>query len=280
LKRSAPIFKDYIWGGTRLKTEYGKTSDLPRIAESWEVADGPVLIKLIDAKESLSVQVHPDDEYARLRENGTGKTEMWIILDCEPGAYVTFGFNRDIKREEVERRIEDATLDEVLRVLPVRRGDVVFIPAGTIHAVGAGIVLAEVQQNSDLTYRVYDYNRLGADGKPRGLHIRKALDVLRLGPASPAAPGACILGGGCDYQLERLTKNKYFTTDRLTLSGRFIQTGESNAARFVLCTEGDCSLEGGDVVLHITKGESVVIPEGAGELSFFGIGSFLLTQSG
>lgn len=273
LIKSTPIFKDYIWGGTRLKEEYGKTTGLPRVAESWEIHEGPVLIKLIDARESLSVQVHPDDDYARRVENGTGKTEMWVVLDCEPGAFVYFGFNRDVTREEVRGRIEDGTLTEILRILPVRRGDVIFIPAGTIHAVGSGIVLAEVQQNSDFTYRVYDFNRLGADGKPRELHIDKALDTLRRQPSSPAAPGACVLGGGPDHQMERLTVNSYFTADRLTLSGRYRYEAEKEFS--LLCTEGDCALRHEGEELHITKGDCFTVP--AGEIELFGIGAFILT---
>jgi mannose-6-phosphate isomerase len=272
--KSTPVYKDYIWGGTRLKEEYGKVTGLPCVAESWEIYDGPVLIKLIDAKQNLSVQVHPDDSYASRVENGTGKTEMWVILDCEPGAFIYFGFNREVTLEEVRERIENGTLTEVLRILPVRRGDVIFIPAGTIHAIGAGIVLAEVQQNSNLTYRVFDFNRLGTDGKPRELHIDKALDVLLFSPSSPTAPGACILDGGADYQLERLTKNEFFTSDRLTLSGQYKYNAKTAAS--LLCVEGDCALSCGAEELHITKGDSVTIP--AGEISLSGIGAFILTS--
>ncbi|MCL2003773.1 MAG: class I mannose-6-phosphate isomerase [Oscillospiraceae bacterium] len=274
LNKSTPIFKDYIWGGTRLKEEYGKKTELPRVAESWEVYEGPVLMKLIDARENLSVQVHPDDAYARGVENGTGKTEMWVILDCEPGAFIYFGFNREMTREEVRERIRDGTLTETLRVLPVRRGDVVFIPAGTIHAIGAGIVLAEVQQNSDLTYRVYDFNRVGADGKPRELHIEKALDVLRFLPSSPAAPGSCILNGDADHQLERLTKNEFFIADRLTLSGQYKHNADTGL--ILLCVEGDCALRRDQEETHVTKGDCVTLP--SGETSFSGIGAFILTK--
>jgi mannose-6-phosphate isomerase len=275
LIKSTPIFKDYIWGGTCLKDEYGKLTDLPRVAESWEIYNGPVLVKLIDAKEALSVQVHPDDNYARRVENGTGKTEMWVILDCEPGSFVYFGFNHEVTREEVRSRIESGTLTEILRILPVRRGDVVFIPAGTIHAIGAGVVLAEVQQNSDLTYRVYDFDRLNTDGNPRELHIEKALDVLRYQPSSPAAPGSCILEVGPDHQLERLTINDFFMADRLTLSGKY--TCADRAGTALLCVEGDCAFRCGPQELHITKGDSVSLPPG--EVTISGIGAFILTKN-
>lgn len=307
-----PVLQDYLWGGTRLKDEYGKQSPMPVVAESWElsansagssvIATGeftgigfdefcgrfpelcginaagrfPVLVKLIDAANALSVQVHPGDEYALPHENEPGKTEMWIILHSEPGAFVYFGFNREISREEIRERIETDTLVETLRILPVRRGDVIFIPAGTIHAIGAGNVLAEIQQNSNVTYRVYDYSRTGADGKKRPLHIDKALDVIHPGPASPAAPGACAMDGGSDYQLERLARCEYFTVDMLTLSGRFMRSTGSFLS--VLCVEGDCLLECEGDALHITKGDSVFVPARA-TVTFSGIGGFVLTMA-
>jgi len=272
--RAEPVFRDYIWGGTRLKTEYGKVTDLSPVAESWELSDCPVLIKLIDARDVLSVQVHPDDEYARLHETMTGKTEMWVILDCEADSFVYYGFNREIERAEVRRRIENGTLTEVLYNLPVKRGDVIFIPAGTIHAIGKGILLAEVQQHSDLTYRVYDYNRLGADGKPRPLHIEKALDVLDTGPASHTAPGARMLDDKPGCRLECLAETQYFITDRLTLSGLYGQS--AGAGLSVLCVEGSCSLECDGEALNVTKGECVYISAGLDDILFAGDGVFLL----
>ena len=252
-----PACKDYLWGGTRLKTEYHKRSDRPVIAESWElschpdgpsrVANGPLaghtlpealallgpgclgkrarrfgrfplLIKLIDAEKDLSIQVHPDDGYARRVEGGQGKTEMWYIVDCEPDAFLYFGFEREISAEEMRRRIADHTITEVLHRAPVHRGDVFFIGAGTIHAIGAGILLAEIQQNSNTTYRVYDFGRVGADGKPRALHVDKALDVTLRRPADADAPGAGPLAEKADYRLRRLAKCNYFTVDALALS--------------------------------------------------------------
>ena len=142
----------------------------------------PVLIKLIDAARPLSVQVHPDDAYAQRVEGEPGKTEMWYVVDAQPGAQLYYGFQRELTREEAARRIADGTLTDVLNAVPVKAGDVFFIDAGTVHAIGAGILIAEIQQNSNTTYRVFDYGRLGADGKPRALHVEKALDVARLCP--------------------------------------------------------------------------------------------------
>lgn len=137
----------------------------------------PVLFKLIDAKDKLSVQVHPSDDYALREEGKYGKTEMWVVLDCVPGAELIYGFSAPITREEMRRRIEAGTLLEVVNRVPVHPGDVFFIEAGTLHAIGAGIVIAEIQQSSNLTYRVYDYDRRDAQGNPRQLHIEKALAV-------------------------------------------------------------------------------------------------------
>ena len=137
----------------------------------------PVLAKLIDAKKDLSIQVHPSNEYALEHEHQYGKTEMWYVLEAEPGASLYYGFTHEISKEEFERRIQDNTLTDVLNAVPVHKGDCFFIPSGTLHAIRKGIVVAEIQQNSNVTYRIYDYGRLGADGKPRQLHIPQALDV-------------------------------------------------------------------------------------------------------
>ena len=210
-----PAMKDYLWGGTKLKDEWGFETDKDIAAEAWllschkdgngvvmngtlkgktfsevlslwgkealgeraeKFSDFPILIKFIDAKQSLSVQVHPDDEYALKNEGEFGKNEMWYIVDCEEGAELIYGFKENISKEEFERRIKDNTLPEVCNYVPVKKGDVFFIEAGTLHAIGAGILICEVQQNSNSTYRVWDFGRVGADGKPRELHIDKALE--------------------------------------------------------------------------------------------------------
>jgi mannose-6-phosphate isomerase len=148
----------------------------------------PVLTKIIDAREPLSVQVHPGDAYAqRVEGQPNGKTECWYILACEPGAELVLGWNRDTDRAEYERRVADGTLGEILRRVPVRPGDAFYLPAGTLHAIGAGIQLFETQQASDLTYRIFDWNRVGADGKPRQLHVEKAGDVLDFRATYPNA---------------------------------------------------------------------------------------------
>ncbi|HEY0393146.1 MAG TPA: type I phosphomannose isomerase catalytic subunit [Candidatus Elarobacter sp.] len=218
-----PKLAPAIWGGDALVRRFGKDGDPAQpLGESWEcwdenrVANGtfagtslaglraqlgheltgpidpartfPVLTKIIDARAPLSVQVHPDDAYAqRVEHQPNGKTECWYILACELGAELILGWKRDTSREEYERRVADGTLAEILRSVPVRPGDAFHLPAGTLHAIGAGIQLFEVQQASDLTYRIFDWNRAGADGKPRELHVQKAADVLDYRATFPEA---------------------------------------------------------------------------------------------
>ena len=212
------VYQEYIWGGTKIRDELQKeTGDLPRIAESWEVSTHPagksivengifrgktlneyfdkigwgiagryaarnhqlpILIKYIDAKENLSIQVHPGDKYARKHEGDNGKNEMWFVLGADEGAFIYLGFSRDVSKEEVRRRIEENTLEEVLNRVEVKPNEAYYIPAGTVHAIGGGCLICEVQQTSNVTYRMYDYGRVDGNGNPRELHVKKALDVL------------------------------------------------------------------------------------------------------
>lgn len=214
-----PFVSETVWGGRRLIDEYSVVTDKRNAAEAWvmsahkngssTVANGefagkslrevylehpelggkncagfsdfPVLIKFIDAAADLSVQVHPDDAYCLKKGSGAGKTESWYILDCEPGAYLLLGFEKDITREQFRQSITDGTLTDYVKKVPVKKGDFFFIESGTLHAICKGILLAEVQQNSDTTYRIYDYGRLGFDGKPRELHVEDAVNVTHTG---------------------------------------------------------------------------------------------------
>ena len=213
LVKLKPGVKDYIWGGTYFKA-FNKGTNLDRVSECWElsvrdndssiIASGknegkrlvdiltkedigpvmdrfpyfPLLIKLIDAKENLSVQVHPSDDYALKYEQSFGKSEMWHIISADEGSGLYVGLNKDCSREEIERALKEGTILECLNFYKVKPGDTFVINPGTIHAIGAGVRLIEIQQNSNLTYRLYDYNRVDKDGNPRELHIKKALDVI------------------------------------------------------------------------------------------------------
>lgn len=298
-----PIFKDYIWGGQRLREDFGFQSDLPKLAEGWMLAchqagmntidggnyDGqpleqvvesvgkealcgtnaarfpyfPVLIKLIDAKDNLSIQVHPDNDYAHRVENEFGKTEMWYVLDCEPGAFLYYGFDHEISREELEERIRNNTLTEVLNAVPVKKGDCFFIPSGTLHAICKGVVVAEVQQNSNVTYRVYDYGRVGADGKPRALHVKQALEVMRRTPPEQH-----------DFS-PHLAKCDYFTVD--VVAGGYTGTADETSFVSLLITEGEGRLTCGGETVQAKKGDSFFITAGSGAYALTGSCKALLT---
>lgn len=216
----------------------------------------PTLIKLIDAKKALSIQVHPDDSFALSREGQYGKTEMWIVLEREEGAFLYFGFQKDYTEEEIRRAIEEENFPSLLCKMMVEPGDVFFIPAGTVHAIGAGILLAEVQQNSNLTYRVYDYGRKDAQGNTRELHVEKALEVMNRKQLSAYRQEAFKKQGkkpvgekvagesatGKNVYLEQIGSCEYFTVDRLFLEDNAFYseklTKESFLSLLVLEGEG------------------------------------------
>lgn len=301
--------KDYLWGGNKLR-EYGKISDKDIIAESWElschpdgvsiIADGdyagrplteflhdhpealgkncgrfdrfPVLVKLIDAHDDLSVQVHPDDEYALAHEGEYGKTELWYVVEAEPDAELLYGFREDISKEEFRRAIEENTLLDKVNRVPVRQGDVFFIEAGTLHAIGKGLLIAEIQQNSNTTYRVYDYGRIGADGKPRELHVEKALEVTDL---TPAKPQECYPKGSITQLLAHCD---YFYTS-CTESEDFCQVGSDDTS-FVhlLILEGEAVLTAEHCEIPLKKGTSVFVPAGTGACRINGKCKFINTS--
>lgn len=284
-----PAFKDYLWGGTKLETQFGKKSGLEKTAESWElsahkdgqsvISDGPfaglslneyidkngkdcigknalafdffpILIKFIDAADNLSVQVHPDDEYALKNEGEYGKTEVWYVLSCEEGSCLYYGFNRTVTKAELEERIANNTLLEVLNKVPVKKGDVFFIEAGTVHAIGKGMVICEIQQNSNTTYRVYDYDRRDKNGNTRELHIEKAVAVARLTPSE-------------NYVSEDkniIAKCKYFTAEKLTVTDCENLNVTSDCFKSVIVTNGEGTLTLGEKIIEFKAGESIFIP--------------------
>ena len=240
----------------------------------------PTLIKLIDAKKALSIQVHPDDGFALSREGQYGKTEMWIVLEREEGAFLYFGFQKDYTEEEIRRAIEEENFPSLLCKVMVEPGDVFFIPAGTVHAIGAGILLAEVQQNSNLTYRVYDYGRKDAQGNTRELHVEKALEVMNRKQLSAYrqeafkkqgtkaveenAAGESATGEKVaekNVYLERIGSCEYFTVDRLFLEENAFYSGKLTEESFLSLLV----LEGEGVLTAETKYAKENHPDGSPE---------------
>ncbi len=303
-----PSFKDYLWGGHRLVDEYNKEYDGEVLAESWELSchgDGPsyiengedkgktlsqyiekygkkvlgtncekfdnfpILIKLIDAKDNLSVQVHPDNEYAQKNEGQYGKTEMWYVVDCKKGAQLYHGFKGNVSEEEFRARIKDNTLTDVLNAVDVKKGDVFFIESGTIHAIGANILIAEIQQNSNVTYRVYDYGRKGADGKERELHIDRAIEVT-----NRCAPNIKSFS-------PHIASCEYFTVDKLFLDGDKVSymSGNVDESSFVsiLVLDGEGVIEDKNTSISFKKGDSLFMSAGNGEYKIKGVCDALVT---
>ena len=303
-----PAIKDYIWGGTRLSKEFDMVSFTDRQAEAWVlscheaghsiVENGedkgktlaeviaekgksclgtncekfsffPILIKLIDARDNLSVQVHPDDDYAMKVEGEYGKTEAWYIMDCDEGAEIIYGFKKDITEEEFRKSIEENTLLDYVNRVKVKKGDIFFIEAGTLHAICKGILLAEVQQNSNTTYRVYDYGRL-QNGKPRELHVEKALDVTstKAIDASGKPMGETVKKDGFSETL--LTTCELFTMKRLDIEEKAAVTADSTSFVSLVCLEGNGVVMHGDTCVTLYKGESLFIPASYGEVEILG----------
>lgn len=307
-----PVFKDYLWGGTKLRDEYGFESDLTKLAEGWMLSchkDGentiengefagktltevvktnpdflgengkkfeyfPILIKLIDAKNDLSVQVHPDNEYAMRVEKEYGKTECWYILDCDEGAELIYGFNREISSEEFKEKIADNTFLEAVNKVKVKKGDLFFIEAGTLHAIGKGILLAEIQQNSNTTYRVYDYGRLGADGKPRELHVEKAIDVTNCVPPTRSTDPEGELVEYDNYSTQLLTECNLFSVKKVGIKDYFDGVADEKSFVSVLVTDGVGTIDG----IEIRKGDSLFIPASYGTFTIKGNIEAIITR--
>ena len=320
IMKMGPAYKDYIWGGTKLKTDFNKKSDLDIIAESWELSchpngksiilngaykgmtldiflegdvtavlgsncEGmtkfPLLIKLIDAQADLSIQVHPDDELAfeleadqiqqvdKTKQTESGKTEVWIVLDCEPESGIYYGFNRSVSKEELSTAIKDGTILELLNNVKVKKGDVFFIKPGTIHALGAGTVIAEIQQNSDITYRLYDYNRRDANGEPRPLHIEKSILCADLKPVTKQEP-----------QKGYLVSNEYFMVKKLTVSDLITEYAGEDSFQALLIIKGEGLVQHGNNIIEFIKGDCLFVLANTGEYEIKGNCEILLSSVG
>lgn len=312
-----PAFKDYLWGGTRLKEHYHKQTDLSILAESWEVSthpDGPsvvdngsdpaltlaqyiddhtkvilgtsaqrfdrfpLLIKLIDADRDLSVQVHPGDAYALEVEKEYGKTEMWYVLEANKDSFVYYGVNQLLTQEQFRQAIAEGEVETILEKRPVKSGDVIFVEAGTIHAINAGMVVCEIQQNSNTTYRVYDYDRTDASGNKRELHIEQSVEVSNLIPIdrdfSPQA-GPFQYDG---YDVTELVTCEYFKTVLFDVrtEASFDVNDDSFAA--LVCIEGTLRVTNKDCVIDCIQGDSLFIPAASGVVELSGSGRAIVAR--
>ena len=312
-----PAIKDYLWGGRRLVEEYNKESDLDKVAETWEMSnhkDGssiivngkykdktfieylesegknvwgekadkydkfPVMIKFIDAKQDLSIQVHPDDEYALKNEGEFGKNEFWYVLDALPDSFLYYGVKEEMNKEQFRERIENGTICDYLNKVQVKKGDCFYIKTGTIHAIGAGIVVAEIQQCSNSTYRVYDFGRVGSDGKQRELHVDKAVEVTNLKPSAKngEADGEPVDNNA--YISTLLTKNEYFTCTKYDVNGEVKLNVDDLSFNSIIVLEGSGKIKSNSQEFDIKKGDSYFIPAGYGSYTICGDASFILTN--
>lgn len=310
--RLEPAYKDYLWGGRRLKELFGKRSDLERVAESWElsahpagqsvVASGrhkgvlfgeylkrigreawgwkclsmerfPILVKFLDAREALSVQVHPEDEYALTHEGEYGKNEMWYVLEAQAGACVYMGFSKAVSEQEIRQRVRAGTLPEILRKVPVHKHDTLFIPAGCVHAIGAGVVICEIQQNSNCTYRLYDYNRLDNYQRPRQLHVEKALAVAR-----PEETGRIVPAKELSGERTLIGKCKYFQCVRYEVHGQVLLHMDEASFASLLFVEGEGTVQADGQEWPYRSGDSFFLPAGQRDVAVCGSGCCLVTQ--
>ena len=302
-----PAYKDYIWGGEKLRTVYGKNTDITPVAESWELSchkDGlslisggehhgksldeyikanpavlgtsvsggelPILIKLIDACDNLSVQVHPNDEQAKKWENQNGKTEMWYVVDAQEDARIIYGLKEDTTKEEMENAIKEKRLEELLNSVPSQKGDVFFVEAGTIHAIGRGNLIAEIQQNSNVTYRLYDYGRVGKDGKERELHVEKGIMASTLRKTIRKEPKE-------QDGIRILASCEYFEVKEIKLKGEKHLRADSTSYHALLSVDGSFEISVGEFAMTVCAGETVFVPAGMGDYCIKGEATVLFT---
>lgn len=303
-----PIFKDYIWGGNKLHRFIKKLPE-GRIAESWEaschpkgtsiISNGPLknesllsvinslgskivgtylenrayplLIKFIDSKEKLSVQVHPSDQYALINEKSSGKNEMWYIISSEPDSYIYYGLKKGTTKSTLKKAIQEGTIEKHLNKMYVYPGDAIYISAGTVHAIGGGILLAEIQQNSDITYRIFDYNRKDNSGNPlRELHIEKALDVIDFGKTEYKKLEGFHMGLGKNSKKILLIKNNYFSCEFWNVSETLFLKSTPDTFSIFTILEGSLRIYHKFGITSVNTGESVLIPSALSKFIFEG----------
>lgn len=313
-----PSGKDYLWGGNRLNDDFAKDLNMTPLAETWECSthqNGPsyiasgqfegrtlreviqshpeylglhseskgdllVLVKLIDAYDDLSVQVHPDDEYANANENGqSGKTEMWYVLDASDDAHIIYGLNTSVNKRAMREVLDTYSVEKLLKRIPIKKDDIYIIPAGTIHSICKGALIAEIQENSDLTYRLYDYNRIDKDGNRRELQIDKALDVANLAALETPKQPLRLLKYRPGVASELLARCKYFEVHRMIVNTELKQKvayqSDEMSFRVLLCISGCGIIRFDDEILDIYKGDCVFVPADSMELLIHGQLQFL-----
>lgn len=301
-----PVTKHIIWGGERLSRDYGMGENGEKIAEAWELTcrgDGdneiisgkytgrllsefvrenpqalgtkqkgdrfPLLIKLIDAEADLSIQVHPDDEYALSHTDDMGKTEMWYIVDAKPGAKLIYGLKRKYTGDELKTAIAAGTLESLMNYVEVKSGETYFIPSGLVHAIGAGILIAEIQQNSNITYRVYDYNRRQPDGSLRQLHIEPALDVIeRFDPEAVKVEKTGDVIASC----------KYFEVRAIALDGEKTVCAGEESFLHLMITDGECEIICAGEKISTKKGGSVFVAAASGNVTLKGNATVIVSS--
>ena len=310
MTKLTPFAVRTIWGGRKLIESYNVKTDLENCAEAWMLScfkdfestvsggeyegltlneviekegkailgknaegfdDFPVLIKFIDAADDLSVQVHPDDEYAQQYNGGFGKTECWYIMDCEPGARIIYGFKNKITTEEFAKAIEENKIEDVVNYVEVKKGDFFFIEAGTLHAICKGILLAEVQQNSNVTFRAYDYNRFDAKcNGPRPLHIKETLDVTKCEPPCPSIPTLSKVEKLDGAVRTELVSFELFSVNKVEIDGVYTSVADENSFVHIMVLDGSGKISCGGIELDIAKGDGVFVPANAGEYTVYG----------
>lgn len=308
-----PAFRDLIWGGTRLQTEFLLDTPYEHTAEALMLScreeavccvsggewDGlplsriyaehpaffgsncakydrfPLLIKFIDTMDDISVQVHPDDDYARTVSNDWGKAQLWYVVDCQPGAYLISGFKDEINIEDFRKRIEDDILISSVNTFEVKKGDTFYIEPGTIHAIGRDILLVEIGQNSELSYRVYDYCRVDEHGESRPLNIQQALDVTITAPPTVPA-GVLVPRAAIDGHYETLLgRCEYFASSLWEVEESALLSAPDGSFVSLLMLEGTLNLNNDEMFMR--KGESVLVAAGKKDISLSGMGRFIAT---
>lgn len=305
-----PVYKNYIWGGEKLKNKFNKNTPFERTAESWEISSNkngackikneeyegktlkdlfeddnikeeifgkkskklkefPLLIKFIDAKDNLSIQVHPDDEYAKKIGLESGKTEMWYIIECEENGKIIGGLNTKLTKNELKNAIENDNIKKYLKYIDIKQGDSIYIPAGTVHAILKNTLICEIQQNSDTTYRVHDWDRKDKDGKKRQLHKKEAIETIK----SENVP--TIIHTTEKLPCQKIVESKFFEVEKINCDEIYEDCSNLNTFYAINVLDGKSVLETATNKYKIEKGDSFLVPATLGKYKIEGKIQFL-----